>query len=511
MLDWLKSWFRSKPTTGEKRMRKLVEANLALRAELLKVKARYDAAVTNDDNRRHWANADGLSAAAANSHSVRATLRNRSRYESDNNGYACGAVRSRADDLVGTGPTLQITSEDDFANESVELTFAEWARAVRLSEKLHVLDQARNRDGEAFAMIATNPGISHPVQLDLIPIEADRISDRMGTDHPVQLPSGGFRSDGIEYDPWGNVVAYDVLDDHPGDLLRAFPLSSQRVPARFMIHWFRLDRPGQLRGVPELTSSLPLFAYLRRWTLATLSAAEIAASFAALLETDAPPDETDPPEPFESLEIERGMMTTLPAGAKARQLESEHPTAAYSEFKREIVAEAARPLRMPVNVAMGDSSRHNFSSAKLDHFNYRAALKVDRAWAGVNVLDRILAEWAAEAVLLGLVPADVLQLPRSWYWPGWPTMDKDEASNVTERLINGTTTLQDELAADGQDWKDRVRQRGRELRLLREEGVPSPAKPSGSTTRTDEEDNDDSGEQVDGTAKLNGRHHALPH
>ena len=26
------------------------------------VRARYDAASTNDDNRRHWANADGLSA-----------------------------------------------------------------------------------------------------------------------------------------------------------------------------------------------------------------------------------------------------------------------------------------------------------------------------------------------------------------------------------------------------------------------------------------------------------------
>ena len=45
------------------------------------LRGRYDAAVTNDDNRRHWANADGLSANAANTPEVRRILRNRARYE----------------------------------------------------------------------------------------------------------------------------------------------------------------------------------------------------------------------------------------------------------------------------------------------------------------------------------------------------------------------------------------------------------------------------------------------
>ena len=38
------------------------------------VRARYDAAATGDENRRHWANADGLSANAANSPDVRRVL-----------------------------------------------------------------------------------------------------------------------------------------------------------------------------------------------------------------------------------------------------------------------------------------------------------------------------------------------------------------------------------------------------------------------------------------------------
>ncbi|MCS6896464.1 MAG: hypothetical protein NZM29_00695, partial [Nitrospira sp.] len=44
------------------------------------IRARYDAAATSPDNRRHWANADGLSPNAANSPDVRRMLRNRARY-----------------------------------------------------------------------------------------------------------------------------------------------------------------------------------------------------------------------------------------------------------------------------------------------------------------------------------------------------------------------------------------------------------------------------------------------
>ena len=42
------------------------------------VRARYDAASTTPDNRRHWANADGLSANAANSAEVRRVQLSRS-------------------------------------------------------------------------------------------------------------------------------------------------------------------------------------------------------------------------------------------------------------------------------------------------------------------------------------------------------------------------------------------------------------------------------------------------
>jgi len=49
------------------------------------IRAKFDSAQTTPENRRHWANADGLAADAAANPEVRRTLRNRSRYEVANN------------------------------------------------------------------------------------------------------------------------------------------------------------------------------------------------------------------------------------------------------------------------------------------------------------------------------------------------------------------------------------------------------------------------------------------
>src|SRR5262245_63903079 len=96
------------------------------------VRGRYDAASTTDDNRRHWANADGLSANAANSPDVRRVLRNRARYEVANNSYARGIVLTLANDVVGTGPRLQMLTDDGEANRRIEQGFASWAKAIGL-------------------------------------------------------------------------------------------------------------------------------------------------------------------------------------------------------------------------------------------------------------------------------------------------------------------------------------------------------------------------------------------
>ena len=141
------------------------------------IRAKYDAAATNADNVRHWANADGLSADAAASPDVRQTLRNRSRYEVANNSYARGIVLTLANDCVGTGPRLQLLTEDAEANDLIETAFAAWAAEIRLPAKLRLMRMAKAVDGEVFGMLTANPKLRSPIKLDLQLIEADRVAN----------------------------------------------------------------------------------------------------------------------------------------------------------------------------------------------------------------------------------------------------------------------------------------------------------------------------------------------
>jgi lambda family phage portal protein len=358
------------------------------------VRARYDAAQTTAENARHWAMADALSADSAASADVRKKLRERARYEVANNSYAKGIVLTIANDCIGTGPRLQLLTDNAEVNRAVEAAFAEWSRAINLAEKLRTMRMAKATDGETFAVLTANPMIDSPVALDVQLVEADRVASPTMSIWPTASDI-----DGIMLDAWGNPQTYTVLRQHPGDLL-AWKTQYDMVPAESVIHWFRSDRPGQHRGVPEITPALPLFAQLRRYTLAVIAAAETAADFAAVLFTDAPANgEAEALEPMDVVELEKRMATVLPDGWKLGQIEAPAAGDQLREFKREILNEIARCLNMPYNIAACNSSGYNYASGRLDHQTYFKAIRVEQAHLAEVVLDRIFAAWLDEAML----------------------------------------------------------------------------------------------------------------
>jgi lambda family phage portal protein len=463
MIGWLKNWVRTEPASPPTSRPTRI------------VRARYDAAMTTDDNRRHWINADALAPDAANNLLVRRNLRIRSRYEVANNSYARGIVNTLANDVIGTGPRLQMLTPNPAANKQIERAFRQWASAVDLTGKLRTMRCARTQDGEAFALFVTNPKLPTPVKLDLRLVEADQVTT------PILLvPSLKF-VDGIVLDDHNNPVEYHVLRQHPGSqFVVVNPWDFDRVPAAQVIHLFRADRPGQHRGVPEILPALPLFAQLRRFTLAVLAAAETAADFAGILYTDAPANgEADAAEPFEPIELEKRALLTMPGGWKMSQLQAEQPATTYAEFKKELLNEIARCLSMPFNVAAGNSSSYNYASGRLDHQVYYKEIRVDQTYLERAALNRIFFAWLDEATLIpGLIPPGMgpfSDWTYQWFWDGTEHVDPLKESSAQQiRLANHTTTLAHEYAREGRDWAEALRQRAKEIALMEELGLPVP-------------------------------------
>ncbi|OQB78837.1 MAG: Phage portal protein, lambda family [Planctomycetes bacterium ADurb.Bin126] len=447
------------------------------------LRARFDAAQTTAENARHWAMADSLSADSAAAADVRSKLRERARYEVANNSYAKGIVLTLANDCIGTGPRLQLLSANAEANRRVETAFAQWARAIDLAGKLRTMRMAKSTDGEAFAVLTANPLIDSPVMLDVQLVEADRVASPVMSALPTPNDI-----DGIILDAYGNPRTYCILREHPGDL-NCWLNAVDMVDADAVVHWFRADRPSQHRGVPEITPALPLFAQLRRYTLAVIAAAETAADFAAVLFTDSPANgEAQALEPMDVVELEKRMATVLPDGWRLGQIEAQQPTTSYAEFKREILNEIARCLNLPYNIAACNSSGYNYASGRLDHQTYYKSIRVEQAHLAEAVLDRILAAWLAEAELLSefayLRTAGAI--PHQWFFDGTEHVDPaKEATAQATRLASNTTTLAQEYARQGKDWDTELRQRAKEVALMKELGLTVP--PQGSSTSDKQE------------------------
>jgi capsid protein len=238
---------------------------------------------------------------------------------------------------------------------------------------------------------------------------------------------------------------------------------SASKPAEFVLHWFKMRRPGQHRGVPECASTLNLGAMARLYRQANLATAQKVALFTLFLKTMYQPDELDGVDPMSTLETTNGMMTALPNSVEPVQLRAEHPPANYEMFQKALINEQARPKSMPYNVAACDSSSYNYASGRLDQQTYYSTLDVDREDGNDLVLDPLFGLWFRLAVFtfgwLGGNP-DALGPQASahaWDWPRHAKADiVAEAQAADTRLKNGSLSLTRHYSEMGEDFEDEI-------------------------------------------------------
>lgn len=414
------------------------------------LRATYDAAQDSDENAAHWTGADVSDADRANSPAVRARLRKRSRYEYANNPSYCGAILLMANYEVGTledaaGPTLEVT-EPGAPAKDIAARWNEWATAIEFGLKLHTSIQARTRDGEAFGFLGTDEALPNEVRLNWRPFECDQCSTPC---LPAMTPN---RIDGVWFDDWDRPTFYDVLRAHPGG---NFPNSdADTIPAQFITHLYRQDRPRQHRGVPEMVSSIDLWADRRRLRKATVMANEAAANISLAVQTEAPPGEADEIQPG-AVEIPRNSMFGLPYGASVHQVSAEHPNSTYEMFDDATLSEAGRCVCMPLNVLACNSGKTNMAAGRLDQGMFFTALGFNQSNTRVRVVDKVFVAWYSEARLIfgwaEKPPA------REWHWPGQPYDDPGTEANADKVALSiGTKGLPEIWARKGRNWQERM-------------------------------------------------------
>lgn len=176
--------------------------------------------------------------------------------------------------------------------------------------------------------------------------------------------------EGVEFDKQGRRVAYWLFTSHPGGIrLLTSNFASERVPADRVLHIYHVDRPGQIRGVPWLSSAITRLKDLDDFEDAELMQQKVAACFGAFV-TDldgtstpvgGPPGTDRSGNPIESLEP--GTIAYLKGGQDVKF--ATPPTVSDASFSQRALRRIAVSIGVTYEDLTGDYSQTNYSSARM--------------------------------------------------------------------------------------------------------------------------------------------------
>lgn len=453
MLGWLKNLVSSKRPLDARRLS-------------------LNPTATDRLNAKHWADVKDESINVTLAREI-GTLRARSLHESLFNPLVKGLIKTFRDDVVGVhGPTLQVQSEDDDYNDSLEQVWREWWAAPDFNAQLSGVDVLRLSmkhlwtAGDYLWQIVTDVDASTPIKMRLLMIHPRRLSS------PLDLVVDANVTMGIEHTDSGRPLFYNIEDEQISDGSRGFSFSYARIPAEFIIHGFERLECDQMRGMPWLASVLPVIAGLAEYDQAVMDAAHMAAALSVLLFTKEIPNNFT--EISENVELERGTMSTLPPGYEAMQIKPSQPGARYKEFVDVQKQKLGRPVGMPLLTVNLDARGHSWSSARLDRDVYHSGIRTQQGDTDRTGLNRVLRLVAREAELTGLISPmrSVTPARYAWTWPVFPSIDPQKETTAAGKRIQFKISSEiDEIVARGGNPEAIVENMKRWKELLKAAGI----------------------------------------
>lgn len=247
----------------------------------------YDAA--RRDRRTDGWRATGGSANAELSGALPTVLK-RSRDMCRNNEWAVNGKRKWVAHMVGTGivprPDVKAARAKAAARDAWT-AFSDQCDPEGLTDYYGI--QARLagevfEGGAAFLRWYVRPssfGLKVPLQCEVL--EHDFLDTQK-----TEIAGDDVIIHGVQYDRYGRRVGYWLFPSHPGELsiIRRGGFQSRFVSAEWCDHIFRVDRPGQVTGVPWLAPTMLRLRDMQDWEEAELVRKKIEACFTVFVRRD---------------------------------------------------------------------------------------------------------------------------------------------------------------------------------------------------------------------------------
>lgn len=250
---------------------------------------------------------------------------------------------------------------------------------------------------------------------------------------------------GVERDSAGAVRGYWLFPEHPGNAQTVRTLRSEFVAADEVIHLFRVERPGQVRGMPWGASAMLSLRDLDGYEDAILLRQKLSACFTAFIgdiEADAPGGTPASSTDTRIESIEPGMVEYLPPG-KTVTFASPPSGGEYGPFTRDVLKRVAAAYGITYEVLTGDLSNVNFSSGRMGWLEFSRNIDAWR-WQMLipQCLDRI-GQWFLVHARLSLGDGIEQGAQFSWTPPRRQMIDPTkEVPAMIDAIRGGLQSLQ---------------------------------------------------------------------
>lgn len=375
-------------------------------------------------------------------------IRNRSRDLVRNNAHAARIVQCVASHTVGYGIVGVVKN-----NDALEIAWKKWSESTECDASgrhdfyglQRIVMRCVVESGECLIRLRPRfltDGLTVPLQLQVL--EPDYLDDTRNT----PLSNGGEIVRGIETDALGRTVAYWLYSHHTGANFGT-DFKSTRVPADQVIHVYREDRAGQMRGIPWLAPIMVKLRELDIYQDAILKKQQVSNLFAGFITDETPQDviqEIEEDKLNDVPDLVPGTMYALKAGRKVEF--STPPKVENSEFVRETLREIAAGVGITYEELTGDMSQVNFSSARM---GFNTLLRNVDQWQW-NILIPIFCEQVSKAFLdkASLASINTRNATFEWTPPARTLVDPTrEIPAIIKAVRAGLMSLPEALRAQG--------------------------------------------------------------
>lgn len=457
----------------------------------------------------------------------------RSRDMTRNDAFAANASRIHKDSIVGARfmlsakPNLDVLGLDDTweieFQQEVEAKFSLWAESedcwpdvngtrtftdlVRLGvgvdtiggEVLATVEWIRDRDPRRIWNTAINF------------IDCDRLSN----------PQGRFNSktlrNGVETDPFGRPLAYNIRRGHPGDVWQQVDswtwdrvLATKPWGRKQVIHLYEHLRPDQSRGVSMMTSALKEMRMTHKFRDITLQNAVVNATYAATIESELPSEAVFAQlgmgstnlgdaagiygnaflnsvmkyvgQKTNSLQLDGAKIPHLFPGTKLQMRPASDPGGVGSDFEDSLLRYIAASVGIGYEEFSNNYSNTNYSSIQAASQAIRRGMVARKRRTADRMGNVIYKLWLEEGISKG----EITSMPRNapvfqeglfgdaYACAEWIGADVGQVDQLKEtqasmlRIENGLSTYARELAGQGLDYRYAFKQMAREKALLKE-------------------------------------------